>query len=203
LVPRFSSTPVATWTWPTWVVSQRRVLEAVFVLLEYPSPSRRIFIGSHSLPHLWFAASVLHVVLEPVRVFSDSNQSKIQGWCTRNGVRVLHTLMARTTRCGVSGWQGSSAERVRSCGVSRWTQAMSSRWTFLLQDRGTCSTPTIRRLTTCFVLCVSLSTIGCTTSTWLVESGRCLRKLMLGMPSSGSDVCDLPERVRELHSSPR
>jgi hypothetical protein len=26
------------------------VLEAVFVLLEYPSPSRRIFIDSHSLP---------------------------------------------------------------------------------------------------------------------------------------------------------
>jgi hypothetical protein len=31
-------------------VSQRRVLEAVFILLEFPSPSRRIFIGSHSLP---------------------------------------------------------------------------------------------------------------------------------------------------------
>jgi hypothetical protein len=52
LVPRFSSTPVATWTWPTWVVSRRRVLEAVFVLLEPSSPSRRIFIGSHSLPPL-------------------------------------------------------------------------------------------------------------------------------------------------------
>jgi hypothetical protein len=26
------------------------VLKAVFVLLEFPSPSRRIFIGSHSLP---------------------------------------------------------------------------------------------------------------------------------------------------------
>jgi hypothetical protein len=49
LVPRSSSTPVAAWAWPTWVVSRRRVLEAVFVLLESPSPSRRIFIGSHSL----------------------------------------------------------------------------------------------------------------------------------------------------------
>jgi hypothetical protein len=124
-------------------------------------------------PHPWFAASVLQVVSKPVRVFSDSNQSKIQGWRTRNGVRVLHTSMARTTRCGVSGWQRSSVERVRSCGMSRWTQAMSSRWTFLLQDRGTCSTPTIRRSTTCFVLCVSLSSIGCTPRTWLVESGRC------------------------------
>jgi hypothetical protein len=28
------------------------VLEAVFFLLEFPSPSRRIFIGSHSLPPL-------------------------------------------------------------------------------------------------------------------------------------------------------
>jgi hypothetical protein len=52
LVPRFSSTPVATWTWPIWVVSRRRVLEAVFILLESSSPSRRIFIGSHSLPPL-------------------------------------------------------------------------------------------------------------------------------------------------------
>jgi hypothetical protein len=50
LVPRSSGTPVATWAWPTWVVSRRRVLEAVFILLEFPSPARRIFIGSHSLP---------------------------------------------------------------------------------------------------------------------------------------------------------
>jgi hypothetical protein len=51
--------------------------------------------------------------------------------------------MARTTRCGVSGWVHSSAERVRSFGMSRWTQAMSSRWTSSLQDRGTDSTPTV------------------------------------------------------------
>jgi hypothetical protein len=50
LVPRSSGTLVATWARPTWVVSRRRVLEAVFILLEFPSPSRRIFIGSHSLP---------------------------------------------------------------------------------------------------------------------------------------------------------
>jgi hypothetical protein len=62
LVPRFSSTPVAAWTWPTWVVSRRHVLEAVFVLLESPSPSRRIFIGSHSLPPLWFAVSVMQSI---------------------------------------------------------------------------------------------------------------------------------------------
>jgi hypothetical protein len=50
LVPRSSGTPVARWAWPTWVVSRRHVLEAVSILLEFPSPSRRIFIGSHSLP---------------------------------------------------------------------------------------------------------------------------------------------------------
>jgi hypothetical protein len=50
LVPRSSGTPVATWAWPIWVVSRRRVLEVVFILLEFRSPSRRIFIGSHSLP---------------------------------------------------------------------------------------------------------------------------------------------------------
>jgi hypothetical protein len=38
----------------------RSVLEAAFILLESPSPSRRIFIGSHSLPPLWFTVSVLH-----------------------------------------------------------------------------------------------------------------------------------------------
>jgi hypothetical protein len=104
LVPRSCGTPVATWAWSTWVVSRRRVLEVVFILLEFPSPLRRIFICSHSLPPLWFAVSVLQVVSEQVWVFIDSNQSKIQGWRTRNGVRVLHTSMARTTRCGVSGW---------------------------------------------------------------------------------------------------
>jgi hypothetical protein len=50
LVPRSIGTPVATWASPTWVVSRRRVLEAVFILLKFSSPSRRIFIGSHSLP---------------------------------------------------------------------------------------------------------------------------------------------------------
>jgi hypothetical protein len=126
LFPRPSGTSVVTWAWPTWVVSRRRVLEAVFILLEFSFPSRRIFIGSHSLPPLWFDVSVLQVVSKPVRVNIDSNQSKIQGWCTRNGVQVLHTLMARTTRCRGSGWLRFLEERVRSFGMSRWTQVMSS-----------------------------------------------------------------------------
>jgi hypothetical protein len=36
-------------------------LEVVFILLEPLSPSRRSFIGSHSLPPLWFAVSVLQL----------------------------------------------------------------------------------------------------------------------------------------------
>jgi hypothetical protein len=59
LVPRSSGTPAAAWAWPIWVVSRRRVLEVMFILLEFSSPSRRIFIGSHSLPPFWFAVSVL------------------------------------------------------------------------------------------------------------------------------------------------
>jgi hypothetical protein len=55
--PRTSSTPVATWFWQTegrsaeCVISRVRLSE--FILLEFQSPSRRIFIGSNSLPPLW------------------------------------------------------------------------------------------------------------------------------------------------------
>jgi hypothetical protein len=38
------------------------VLEVEFILLESLSPWRRIFIGSHSLPPLWFAVSVLKLL---------------------------------------------------------------------------------------------------------------------------------------------
>jgi hypothetical protein len=92
------------------------VLEAVFILLEFPSPSRRIFIGSHSLPPLWFAVSVLQVVSEPVRVFIDSNQSKIQGWHTRNGVQVLHTSMEKNYQM----WSKRMAAFLRGKGQILW-----------------------------------------------------------------------------------
>jgi hypothetical protein len=69
MVPKASSTPVAAWSWPTWVVNRRRVLEAVFILLEALALSRRSFIGSHSLPPLWFAVSVLQVVSDLVTGF--------------------------------------------------------------------------------------------------------------------------------------
>jgi hypothetical protein len=53
-VPRTSSTPVATWCWQTEGRSVERVILGVrpsgFILSEFQSPSRRFFIGSHSLP---------------------------------------------------------------------------------------------------------------------------------------------------------
>jgi hypothetical protein len=53
-VPRTNSTPVATWFWQTEGRSAEReflgVRPSEFILLEFQSPSRRIFIGSHSLP---------------------------------------------------------------------------------------------------------------------------------------------------------
>jgi hypothetical protein len=53
-VPRTSSTLVATWFWQTEGRSAERMILGVrpseFILLEFQSPSRRIFIGSYSLP---------------------------------------------------------------------------------------------------------------------------------------------------------
>jgi hypothetical protein len=70
-VPRTSSTPVATWFWQTEGRSVERVILGVrpneFILSEFQSPSRRIFIGSHSLPPSLVAYSVLHS-LAPRRI---------------------------------------------------------------------------------------------------------------------------------------
>jgi hypothetical protein len=154
LVRRSSGTPVATWAWPTWVVSRRRVLEAVFILLELPSPSRRIFIGSHSLPPLWFAVSVLQVVSEQVRAYQERGSGPPH-FDDKN-----YEMGAFLRRKGQILWDVTVD--------TGYVQPMDSS----LQDRGTDSTPTIRRSTTCFVLWVSLSSIGCTPSTWLVEFGQ-------------------------------
>jgi hypothetical protein len=55
-VSRTSNTPVATWFWQTKGRSAERVILGVrpseFILSEFQSPRRRIFIGSHSLPPL-------------------------------------------------------------------------------------------------------------------------------------------------------
>jgi hypothetical protein len=89
LVPRSSSTSVAAWAWPTWVVSQRHVLEAVFVLLKSPSPSKRIFISSHSLPPLWFAVSILQAV------FGRQKFGRLSAWTSR-------TVRAAPVACELS-----------------------------------------------------------------------------------------------------
>jgi hypothetical protein len=56
-VPRTSSTLVATWLWQTEGRSAERVILGVrpseFILSEFQSPWRRLFISSHSLPPLW------------------------------------------------------------------------------------------------------------------------------------------------------
>jgi hypothetical protein len=92
LVPRSSSTSVAAWTWPTWVVGRRRVLEVVFVLLESLSPLRRIFIGSHSLPPSLvrrIGPSTLHSLIHsrsPHKVDTPSTQ------LSSKPMLALHTL---------------------------------------------------------------------------------------------------------------
>jgi hypothetical protein len=49
------------------------VLEALFIFLEFLSPSRRIFIGSHSLPPLRFAVSVLQDDLTAEKADEESS----------------------------------------------------------------------------------------------------------------------------------
>jgi hypothetical protein len=80
-LPRSSGTLVATWTSPTWVVSRRRVLEAVFVLLEYLSPSRRLFIGSHSLP----PSLVCRISPSVERCFLAGSSSELWKWHRKLG----------------------------------------------------------------------------------------------------------------------
>jgi hypothetical protein len=50
LVPRTSKTPVAAWSWPTRVVESETCVGSRVHLVGVLSPSRRIFIGSHSHP---------------------------------------------------------------------------------------------------------------------------------------------------------
>jgi hypothetical protein len=96
LVPRSSSTSVAVWTWPTLVVSRRRVLEAVFVLLEFPSPSRRIFIGSHSLPPLVrrFGPSIAKIFIYHI-VMGGREEYE---WIHKVSF-AIHTMLAMVVRC--------------------------------------------------------------------------------------------------------
>jgi hypothetical protein len=83
-VPRTSSTPVATWFWQTEGRSAKSVILGVrpseFILSEFQSPSRRIFISSHSLPPLW----------SPNRSFRIKSTRRMSTWGSR-------TPLARST----------------------------------------------------------------------------------------------------------
>jgi hypothetical protein len=129
LVPRSSGTPVATWAWPTWVVSRRCVLEVVFILLEFPPPSRRIFIGSHSLPPLWFAVSVLHCVIPTTKyeqtgvglglhkTKSQEGRDKPTVPCTRGLLQSIQGFVETTDETGVSSpqiWRAVSSRQSQS-----------------------------------------------------------------------------------------
>jgi hypothetical protein len=108
------------------------VSEAVFVLLEFPSPSRRIFIGSHALPPLWFAVSVLHgslllllvVIIVAGSLLQSSSSSpppsllgpsSSRSLCQRCGARCTECGVARvlakgcSVRCGMGEVRGAKA----------------------------------------------------------------------------------------------
>jgi hypothetical protein len=82
-VPRTSSTLVATWFWQTEGRSVERVILGVrlseFILLEFQSPSRRIFISSHSLPPLWSPNRSFKWYQSQLRVLFDSNKDGVPG----------------------------------------------------------------------------------------------------------------------------
>jgi hypothetical protein len=119
LVPRTSSTPMAVWSWPTWVVESETCfgwrVRLVGVVISFEKNFYRLPFTPSSL----VASSVLQLVSELVRVFWNSNQSKIQRWRTRNGDGVLHTSMGKTTRCGIDEWLHFFVARDRSFGTLR------------------------------------------------------------------------------------
>jgi hypothetical protein len=60
LVPKSSSTPVAAWAWPTWVVSRRRVGSCVCLVGVSTSFEKNFYqLPFTPPPPLWFAVSVL------------------------------------------------------------------------------------------------------------------------------------------------
>jgi hypothetical protein len=77
LVPRTSSTPVAMWSWPTWVVESEMCFSESSSSCWSSHPFREEFLWAPIHPPL-VASLVLQVVSEPFWVFIDSNQSMIQ-----------------------------------------------------------------------------------------------------------------------------
>jgi hypothetical protein len=64
------------------------VLEAVFILLEFPSPSRKIFIGSHSLPPSLvrrIGHSIVLIIIELKNVFLDDKLKQASEYISVEG----------------------------------------------------------------------------------------------------------------------
>jgi hypothetical protein len=95
------------------------VLEAMFILLEFPFPSRRIFIGSHSLPPLWFAVSVLHLV-DAFHVLKLLSQQLLPFGRSGNGLKVLTFEFEQFSALSARHGQSTSVWRtVRGLAVRR------------------------------------------------------------------------------------
>jgi hypothetical protein len=79
------------------------VLEAVFVLLEPPSPSRRILSAPfHSPPPLWFAVSVLQIVADFIIQLRIDKQLDIDvGYVTFTPWKLHFDGSACRSGCGV------------------------------------------------------------------------------------------------------
>jgi hypothetical protein len=100
---RSSGTSLATWAWPIWVVSRRHVLEAVFILLEFPSPSRSIFIGSHSLPPLWFARKPLGSLVETHTSWANKVHMEHLAWMLSQ--HICERRVRRSYHLGMPTWR--------------------------------------------------------------------------------------------------
>jgi hypothetical protein len=116
LAPRVSSTLEVC---QTWIVRVGEVLDLSCSSCWRRHLFREEFVSAPIHPPLWSPVRSFKWYQSRLQVFRDSNQSKIQRWCTRNGDRVLRTSMERTTRCGRGGWLLSSVARVGSFGMSR------------------------------------------------------------------------------------
>jgi hypothetical protein len=99
------------WFWQTKGRSAERVILGVrpgeFILLEFQSPSRRIFIGSHSLPPLWSPnRSFTHTVKEVNMLHAKMDLlMKRMGTLTSEKAAMAITTQAMDARmtCEVSG----------------------------------------------------------------------------------------------------
>jgi hypothetical protein len=107
LVPRTSSTPVATWSWPTWVVESETCVGSRVHLV-----GASIFFEnncSHSLPPLWFAVSVFHLVCE------ESRHVRLQRPLERRASSLTHQVHQDRAQAQEEGGQGEETKARSKC----------------------------------------------------------------------------------------